>query len=214
MKVAVFIIAIALALVRLPAGAYQLLGPRLDHTCITHSGELDAYLAAAVVEWGAYSAVTDCGPGADLTVSYAADGLIQGAYGMAHPLQADGWQAALWPSTPIHSCVINIYRDGFMASSEADRQRLITHEVGHCFGLAHSDVPGALMDARAATGVPHPAFSCDDAAAIAALYPRPGVPVCVAATPVPVPMPSATPAPSPVATATVPRLTRRAFVAL
>lgn len=169
--------------------AYQELGFTFSHTAITHSGPLDAYLATALQTWGSYSEITDGGAGGDLMVVFD-PGLPSSTAAEAHPLDA-GRQYPISLDDHAVSCWIAISPSSWAAAGEIDRQRLVTHEVGHCLGIAHSDVAGALMEPRQATGAPEGPFGCDDAAAIAALYPRSDLPICQSPPLPTAPMPTA-----------------------
>lgn len=153
--------------------AYQLFSFKVETTAVTHAGPLDGYLAEALREWGAYSAVTDGGPGRMLVVDFDEADLPDGYAGEAHPIDQDGDFPGL-PGDYVASCRIAVSSAIWSSSSETDRQRLITHEVGHCLGIAHSDIRFTLMEPRQAAGEPHGPMTCDDAAAIAKLYPRAG----------------------------------------
>ena len=51
-----------------------------------------------------------------------------------------------------------------------DLDFVLTHELGHFFGLAHSAVPGAVMEPSAIAGPRPPALTADDRDALCAIY--------------------------------------------
>ena len=158
--------ALALALIQ-DARGYETLGFKMDHTAITHSGPLDSYIAEALREWGQYSAITDGGAGDDILIQM--DGpMIEGSCGETFPK----WRNGFGEHDGIaQRADISISSACWASEDEVTRQRLVSHEVGHALGMAHSTVLGSLMEPRQSTGEPHGPFSCDDAAGIAALYP-------------------------------------------
>jgi hypothetical protein len=68
-----------------------------------------------------------------------------------------------------------IFEDTVDAGDSYDLRYVLTHSAGHFFGLAHSQVEGAVMQALASPGVkPRPWIQDDDARGICAIYPQNG----------------------------------------
>lgn len=83
-------------------------------------------------------------------------------------------------------CEVRLDPVHFMALNEAGRQNTVTHEIGHCLGLDHSQQPSVMMNPL------FYGFGADDMAGIAALYPAPAP----AATEPPAPVATEPPAPA------------------
>lgn len=102
------------------------------------------------------SGVTDCGVAEhpDLRVLPNRDDIGFAAVAGATPARTVNGVA--W----IDHCDIT-FQKGYEANPA-----LWTHEIGHCLGLAHSDVAGAVMQSSPGGATPQP----DDIAAIQSLY--------------------------------------------
>jgi hypothetical protein len=62
------------------------------------------------------------------------------------------------------------YGDGPGPASTIDFRAMIAHEIGHFYGLDHSTVDGAVMEARYDAGAPRRALTEDDSGGVCALY--------------------------------------------
>lgn len=80
----------------------------------------------------------------------------------------------------IHGADIEFNSTGILDGFAPQLERIVTHELGHVLGLAHSRAAGAIMNERySVLGMTAPALTPDDVEAICAVYP-PGVqlPAC------------------------------------
>ena len=131
----------------LSTSAYDTLGTRFDHTCITYSEGL----GDAVRAWAAVSAIEDCG------VSDTPDIELR----IVEPWPYPEWMGA---STAFEDEGRIAYALVEVPSSTTDADTL-THEVGHALGLKHSNDSNALMWWGCC-----PSMSSDDIAGIQSIY--------------------------------------------
>lgn len=111
----------------------SLFGFRYDHRAITH--DVTPGLSTAIATWD----LPDGGPGADVVVRWDAPG-GQGAISLPD-VDCDAAQPdCLW-NRRTAGCVITIGQSWYLTLSPEMQQAVITHEVGHCLGLAHDDGP-------------------------------------------------------------------------
>ncbi len=107
-------------------------------------------------------------------------------------------RACIWSTS--FECDVQLDTTGGAVMLNPESLRVILlHEEGHCLGLAHSDVPGAVMQATLTTQT-H--LSADDIAGVCSLYggcsPRPPTPpATVRPSPTPTASPTRTPTPRP-----------------
>jgi hypothetical protein len=111
--------------------------------------------------WGRSSTLRLAPGGDDITIVVAP--LLPPVYYDGQPAQANVQQSG----GVITACEVRIDPGHFFALTEAIRQSVLTHELGHCLGLDHSKSP-SIMQSPYLYG-----FSDDDIAALQALY---GVP--------------------------------------
>lgn len=81
-----------------------------------------------------------------------------------------------------------------------DLDSVMLHELGHAFGLLHSEIRGAVMYPSIARGVTNRVPTADDIAGLQQLYGAGTPSPIVTPTPSPTPSPTATPAPTPTST--------------
>ena len=121
--------------------------------------ELAGYVSAGMAQWSSASGLRPYSGGGDIQVTFAP----------LRPPVAHGHQSAQanvsFYSDAISYCEVRVDRDKWLELTEFGRQNVLTHELGHCLGLDHSDAPGIMMNPSFYS------FSGDDAAGIAALYP-------------------------------------------
>jgi hypothetical protein len=161
--------------------AYNLHPHKFPSGCITHSGDANNEVGAALTEWGKYANIQDCGPGNQITYT-----LVDGPMYPGTTVRAEA-NANVVNNVTI-SCAITADR------VTGIRFETTIHEVGHCLGLRHSDDPSANMTPKCCNPI-----NSDDIAGIRALYPYP-----VTSTPTSTPRPTITPSPSATPTNVVP----------
>lgn len=161
--------------------AHKSLGPTWASDSISYNGDasLARYTAHAAALWAGSSRLN----------IYPGAGDIQVVSGPLRPPVTHAHQAAqanlTFYGTHISACEVRVDLDNFNALSLLGRQNVITHEIGHCLGLDHSYSPGIMLDPLLYS------FSNDDAAGIAALYPRlQAAPAAAAAPAEPTPAPA------------------------
>ena len=116
------------------------------------------YTSEGMRQWSAVSALRPSEGGADIRVVVAP---------LAPPITYDGQPAQAnvkSSSGRISSCEVRLDPVHFFALPEAARQNTVTHEIGHCIGLNHSDLPGVMKNPLFYN------FSDDDAAGAVNLY--------------------------------------------
>lgn len=98
---------------------------------------LETETATAISHWSAVSGFHSIPGGLDIEVRLE----------MPPDPEAGGW-ARIW-GTPDRSaithCIISVNPIRWAADYPGDRQTILDHEMGHCFGLNHSDVYASIM---------------------------------------------------------------------
>lgn len=158
MKVLI-VLAALLALSPVVAPAYVLKDYKwqaLPATYVTDPG-MEEETAAAISRWSAVSGfrAVPGGEGSQIEVR------------LAFPDDHEyGGVALIWAADGAFThCRINVNPDRWAADYPGDRMTILTHEMGHCMGIGHSDVPGSIMStANGST------LTADDVAAARALY--------------------------------------------
>ncbi|MCC6382990.1 MAG: matrixin family metalloprotease [Dehalococcoidia bacterium] len=140
--------------------AYRLLGTRWDHLALGYRADsaVGAYADAAFAQWAEASPLQGSAGGHDVEITVKP--LLPPVFYAGQPAQANLSQ----DGTRITHCEVRLDPVAFFQLSEAGRQNTVTHEIGHCLGLNHSDQPGIMMNPLLYN------FSADDAAAVAAVY--------------------------------------------
>ncbi len=179
---AIFMGAASFLAVATQGSAWRPLPARWSTTEIGYLSDPDlaGYVAAGMQQWASASSLHP----------YAGGGDIQVVFGPLVPPILHGHQSAQanvsFYGDAISFCEVRVDREKWLALNEFGRQNVLTHELGHCLGLDHSDQPGVMMNPT------FYGFSSDDAAGIAALYPR-----TTLATPTPAPpAPTVVPVPT------------------
>ncbi|MCC6382956.1 MAG: matrixin family metalloprotease [Dehalococcoidia bacterium] len=160
----------------LPGLASRSLGPRWEQPVVAFSAEpdLQPYVEAGATLWRGASALQLVGGGADVFVRSGP--LAPPVHYAGQPAQAN----LSFVGSAIAHCEVRVEPVAFAQLSEAGRQNVVAHELGHCLGLDHSDQP-SIMKNPLLYG-----FSADDVAGLAALY---GPPIVAASPPLPSPTP-------------------------
>lgn len=157
----IILLAAFLALWPVASPAY-VLGPRWESLPVTYVTDpgLEAETAAAISRWSAVSGFRAV-PGVDGQGWEGAQIEVR----LAYPDNREyGGVALLWhDGTFFQHCVINVNPDRWAADYPGDRMTILTHEMGHCLGLRHSDVYLSMMGEGYV-------FSIDDALGARALY--------------------------------------------
>jgi hypothetical protein len=117
------------------------------------------YVANGVAAWTSSSGLTIAPGGSDIVVVVAP---LRPP--IIHSHQAAQANVAFY-GQHIASCEIRVDAHAFFALNDFGRQNVITHELGHCLGMDHSDQPSVMLDPLFYS------FSRDDAAGIASVYP-------------------------------------------
>lgn len=162
---AAFMGAIAFMTASMPGEAGKTLGSTWETMDIGYYADpqLAEYTDTGMAQWASSSAIRPFAGGSQIKVVFGP--LLPP---ITHPGQSA--QANLsYYSGRISGCEVRVQPDLFLALNTFGRQNVITHELGHCFGLDHSDKEGVMMNPR------FYGFSNDDAATIAQLYPPPVV---------------------------------------
>jgi hypothetical protein len=159
---ALFIAVLTFATMALPGRAGKTIVAGWSTTQIGYTAEpqLTSYVDSAMAQWSAPSGLRLFPGGSQIRI----------VFGELLPPVTHDYQAAQanisFYGNNISSCEVRVHATEFYKLNEFGRQNVITHEIGHCLGLDHSNVPGVMMNARFYS------FSEDDAATIASLYPQ------------------------------------------
>lgn len=171
--------------------AYKLIGSKWDKRTLGYTADsaVQGYTDNGMRLWAGIADITPQRGGSDIEV--VVKPLLPPIFYPTQPAQANLAQGG----GKITHCEVRLDPVHFMALNEAARAATVTHELGHCLGLDHSDVPSVMMNPF------FYAFGADDIAGAQALYgaakPAPASIAQVA----PEPSPTAPPAPvAPVAT--------------
>ncbi|MGD9932862.1 MAG: matrixin family metalloprotease [Dehalococcoidia bacterium] len=122
--------------------------------------ELAGYVSAGMAQWASASGLRPYAGGGDIQVTFAP--LLPP---IVHGHQSAQANVSFYGDS-ISYCEVRVDREKWLELNEFGRQNVLTHELGHCLGLDHSDSPGIMKNPTFYS------FSGDDAAGIAALYPR------------------------------------------
>ncbi len=181
--------------------AFKLIGGKWDKRTLEWSadGSVASYVANGMSTWSGVADIKGVPGGHDIDVVIAP--MLPPVYYETQPAQANVTQGG----GIITHCEIRLHPVHFFALPPAAQQATVTHELGHCIGLDHSDTPSIMMNPS------FYAFAGDDAQGAIFLYgpkgasappPPPPTSVALAAPETPVPTavpPTPTPVP-PVAT--------------
>ena len=127
----------------------------------TADASVAGYTASAVSQWAAVSAIRPVHGGSEIRVVVAP--LLSPIAYEGQPAQANVKSSG----GKIFLCEVRLDPVHFFALPEAARQNTVTHEIGHCIGLNHSDKPGVMKNPLFYD------FSADDATGAAVLYGAP-----------------------------------------
>ena len=131
---------------------------RWEDPTLTHSepAELAPYVTGAFAEWATAAPIRDAGTGDDVVFEWG------------DPLGDWGGQSTLMgsetDSTRYVHCTVTLDRAWWDSHGEDARRWLVLHELGHCFGLDHSQ--GGVMDPAGSYTTIQP----DDVAGIRSIY--------------------------------------------
>lgn len=146
-----------------PAAAYEFHGFRWPAGAISVSTDdprLESYLTSGIAAW------TDR---TGLTV-YGGDGIVVVVGELKPPVHYSGQPAQANVTAHdglIERCEVRVSPTHFFVLAEVARRAVITHELGHCLGIDHSESPGIMKNPFLYS------FTDDDRAAARALYPPP-----------------------------------------
>lgn len=135
------------------AQAYAFTGYKYDHTCLTHN---DERIGKALELWGERTVISNCGSSDD-TPDIILTVLDPWPF---------GWRTAgaavftkVGAGNTMLECTV------YMPWWYQDVIGIIVHEVGHCIGLEHTDVPNQTMNPYCCAPV-----GVDDVAGAEAIY--------------------------------------------
>ncbi|MBI2765047.1 MAG: matrixin family metalloprotease [Chloroflexi bacterium] len=169
--------------------AFKLLGSKWDKKELGYTADaaVQAYADNGMAAWAGVSGITAVRGGSDIEV--VVKPLLPPITYAGQPAQSNLTQGG----GRITRCEVRLDPVYFFQQSEAGRAASVTHELGHCLGLDHSEVPSIMMNPS------FYGFSGDDAAGAIFLYgpqdapaPPPPAPTVAQAAP---PAPTATPVP-------------------
>lgn len=127
----------------------------------TADASVAGYTEEGMRQWSAVSGLSPRPGGSDIRVVVGT--LLPPVTYFGQPAQAN----VKFSRGQINSCEVRLDPVHFFALPEQARQNTVTHEIGHCIGLNHSELPGLMKNPLFYD------FSDDDAAGAVSLY---GVP--------------------------------------
>jgi predicted Zn-dependent protease len=142
--------------------AYTTFG-KWAETCFTWVAEEPEVFKWAIDEWAKHANVTDCGNTANPEI------LMFWDYGITQ-IGWLGWASMSGNGTNLTACTIGINANSYLA--RLSLKAVMAHELGHCFGLGHSEYNDQLMSEYCCAP-----FGADDIAGIQALYGPPLTPL-------------------------------------
>ena len=172
--------------------AFKLIGGKWDKHTLAWSadGSVSGYVANGMAAWSSVADIKGAAGGHDIDVIVAP--MLPPVYYDTQPAQANVTQSG----GIISHCEIRLHPVHFFALPPAAQQATVTHELGHCIGLDHSDTPSIMMNPS------FYGFAADDAQGAIYLYgpkgasaPPPAPPTSLAQAAPETPQPQPTPVP-------------------
>jgi len=142
--------------------------PNVNWSIDTNNPSIEATAQAAFQQWqdvdSAYITFTQVAPGANDAIEIVILSSLSNSF-------AGGQAITYWgPEGEITRCTIEILDTTLSTGGTSYAQTVLTHEVGHCLGLAHSIANHAVMSYRD----PASTLTADDRFALTVLYPEDG----------------------------------------
>jgi hypothetical protein len=144
------------------ANAYELHGFRWSASVIGYSTtdvRVETYVTRSISLWQSAGRLSFAA--GDSGIQVVVGPLLSPIDYPNQPAQANVSRSGPW----ITGCEVRLDPLHFFALSETARQGVVTHELGHCLGLAHSGEPGIMKSPYLYD------FGDDDVRAVQALYP-------------------------------------------